>query len=68
MSKARRPPGATSVAATGMIFAKRSTARRITRSNAAGVVAASCSARPENTLMSVNVRARMTSRRKVAFL
>ena len=62
--RARRPAGATKEAATGRIVSKRSTARRVTTS--AWVVRVS--ARAEVILMSVNVSARASSRRKVAFL
>ena len=66
--RARRPPGARRAAAVGRIAVKRSTARRVTTSNKVGWLAGNCSARAGTTLMFVNVRARMTSRRKVAFL
>ena len=68
ISRARRPPGARRVAAVGRMSVKRSTALRVTTSKRAGWLVMSCSARAENTLMSVNVRARITSRRKVTFL
>src|SRR5437870_3040345 len=67
ISRARRPDGLTRRAATGRIASKRSTARRVTTS-AAGVVSVRVSARAVITLTSVNVRARITSRRKAAFL
>ncbi len=66
--RAMRPPGARRVAAVGRISVKRSTALKVTTSKRVGSVVVSCSARAGNTLMFVNVRARMTSRRKVAFL
>src|SRR5204863_3727743 len=61
--RARRPAGTTKEAATGTIFSKRSTARRVTTS--AWVVRVS--ARAVLISMSVNVSARTSSRRKVAF-
>src|ERR1700679_2952926 len=63
--RARRPEGAKSAAAVGRILEKRSTARRVTTSKVAG---GRVSARAFCILMSVNVRARVSSRRKVAFL
>jgi hypothetical protein len=62
--RARRPPGATRRAAIGRTVSKCSTARRVTTS--AGRLE-SASARPGKTLMFVNVKLRVTSRRKVAF-
>ena len=64
ISKAKRAAGARSLAACGSVSAKRSTARRVTRSN----LCATCSARTLSILTSVNVRERATSRRNVAFL
>ena len=62
--RARRPVGATRRAAIGRMFSKRSTARRVTTSKVDG---GRVSARTFCISMSVNVRARVTSRRKVAF-
>ena len=63
--RAKRPEGARRLAAVGRTFGKRSTARRVTTSKVDG---GRVSARAFCILMSVNVRARATSRRKVAFL
>jgi len=65
ISRARRPWGAERLAATGRIDWNRSTARRVTSWKLAD---GSDSARAFCILMSVNVRARATSRRKAAFL
>src|ERR1035438_2922003 len=65
ISKARRPEDATRAAATGRTDSKRSTARRVITSNVFGATA---SARAFRISTSVNVRARVTSRRKAAFL
>jgi hypothetical protein len=62
--RARRPWGTRRRAATGRISARRSTARRVTTSKVHG---GRVWARTFCILMSVNVRARATSRRKVAF-
>src|SRR5580698_3047269 len=62
--RARRPLGVRSLAAVGRTFGGRSTARRVTTSKVDG---GRVSARVFCILMSVNVRARATSRRKVAF-
>jgi len=64
--RARRPCGARRLAALGRTDSKRSTARRVTTSNF--LSAERVSARAVCILMSVNVSARATSRRKVAFL
>ena len=82
MSSARRPVGATRLAAMGRIDSKCSTARRVTMSAAGfgegplprgcgrseAAVEPNCWARPQNTLTPVKVVARITSRRNVAFL
>src|SRR5246500_2529784 len=60
----KRPLGATRLAATGKIDSKRSTARRVTTAKDAR---ARDSARAVRILTSVNVRARATSLRNVAF-
>src|SRR5229473_2509679 len=65
ISRAKRPAGARRRAAIGRLLAKRSTARRVTTSKVAG---GSVSARAFCILTSVNVRARVTSWRKAAFL
>ena len=62
--RANRPAGATKAAATRSTVSKRSTARSVTTSAREG----KCSARPANTSMDVNVRARQTSRRNATFL
>src|SRR5208282_6251514 len=62
--RARRPPGATRLVAVGRMVAKRSTARRVTTSK---VIPGRDSARVVCILTFVNVRARVTSRRKVDF-
>src|SRR5277367_542681 len=64
MRRARRPWGARRLAATGRTLGRRSTARRVTTSKVDG---GRVSARTFFILMSVNVRARATSRRKIAF-
>ena len=63
--RAKRPAGATRVAAVGTIWSKCSTARRVTTSNEA---VGKDSARAVCILMSVNIRVRAISRRKVDFL
>ena len=65
ISRARRPDGASSEAATGRMESKRSTARRVTTLKLAG---GRISARAFCISTSVNVRARATSRRNAAFL
>src|SRR5580658_1146290 len=62
--RARRPVGATNDAAVGRMASKRSTARRVTTWK----VVERVSARAFCILTLVNVRARVTSRRKAAFL
>src|SRR5271167_1905395 len=64
ISRARRALGASSLAAAGRTLAGRSTARRVTTSKVDGGMVW---ARAFFILMSVNVMARATSRRKVAF-
>jgi hypothetical protein len=65
INKARRPGVRSNRAAANKAVSKRSTARRVT----IGAEEAGKSwARPVNTSMCVNLRARITSRRKVAFL
>ena len=64
INRARRPVGDTRAAAMGSIFSKCSTARRVTTSNLVWMD----SARVICISTSVNVRARVISRRKVAFL
>ena len=64
ISRAMRPVGDTRAAAVGRMVSKRSTARMVTRS--AGEIRVS--ARAVITLTFVNVRTRVTSRRKAAFL
>ena len=64
MRSARRPWGATKLIATGRMDSNRSTALRVTTST---LGLGYCSARPSNILIFINVRARVTSRRKVAF-
>ena len=73
--RARRPASPTRLAATGRMVSKRSTARRVTTSNVvvsevglSSVVREADSMRVFCILTSVNVRARVISRRKVAFL
>src|SRR5580658_2045328 len=61
--RARRPLGARRVTATGRTLGRRSTARRVTTSKVDG---GRVSARAFCILMFVNVRARVSSRRKVA--
>jgi hypothetical protein len=69
ISKAMIPRGARKAAAWGRILSKCSTARRVTRSARKSFWrVARDSARSLITLILVNVSARVTSRRKVAFL
>ena len=67
MRRERRPVGARKRAASGTIFSKRSTARRVTR-KAGGTRWRRISARSAITFISVNARVRPASRRKAAFL
>src|SRR5207245_5015351 len=71
IKRASRPPGFTRWAAVGSTDWKRSTARRVTTLSVEGLgllAATKSSARPQNTLTSVNVMPRITSRRKATFL